>query len=140
MRGKLYVREIVRGILAIAMGVLLFTPSVSAATSGETVITARVMPVRHVVINKEGTILRVVSNTSEDVSPIVHLGSFEGPEVTMSEEARATYDRLVAHLDMSRPADYVRKSDAEIALMQWRDLAVIPLRTISQITLRHIAL
>ena len=137
MRGELYVREIVRGILAIAVGVLLCTPPVSAATSGETVITARVMPVRHVVINKDGMILRIVSNTSEDVSPIVHLGSFEGPEIALSDEARGSYDRLIAHLDMSRPADYVRKSDAEIALMQWRDLATVPLRTISQITLRH---
>ena len=136
MRGELYVREIVRGILAIVVGVMLVTTPVSAATGGATVITARVMPVRHIVINKDGVILRIVSNTAESVAPVVHFGSFEGPEVAMSDEVSSRYEHLIAHLDMKRPADYVRKSDTEIALTQLRRVALLPLQTISQIGVR----
>jgi len=139
MRGELLVRGLLRGIVAIAIGVLAFTSPVSAAAptvaGGETVITARVMPVRHIVVDHEGVIQRIISNTTENVTPIVHLGSAEGEEVVFTTDVKQRYESLIAHLDMQRPADYVRKQPLEILLARLQYVGTLPLRAISQIKL-----
>lgn len=122
------------------VGVLVFTPSVSATTTtssgGETVITARVMPVRHIVVDGEGVIQRIISNTSENVSPIVHLGTAEGVEVPLTTEIEQDYKAAIASLDMKRPADYVRKQPLELLFARLQHISALPLRAISQINLR----
>lgn len=137
MRGKLYVRGLLRGIVAVVMGVFGFTSPVSAAITGggETVVTAKVMPVRYVVVDDRGVVQRVVSNTSEPVTPIVHLGNFEGPIVPMTKEISQNYHREIARLDMSRPADYERRFSAELMFKDLQRRASIPFRAISQLSL-----
>jgi len=133
------VRGVLRGFIAVVMGVMLSTSPVSAATpttsGGETVIAAQVMPVRHVVVDSDGVILRIVSNTSENVAPHVYLGSFTGAQISMTAEVNQRYENLIAKLDMQRPADYVRKQPLDILLTQFQHLSALHLRVISQIEL-----
>lgn len=136
MRGELLVRGLLRGVLAMVVGVTVFTSPVSAAvptsSGGETVITAHVMPVRHIVVDHEGVIQRIISNTSENVTPIVHLGTAEGEEILLTTDVKQRYESVIAHLDMQRPADYVRKQPLEILLTRLQNISTLPLRAISQ--------
>lgn len=139
MRGELLVRDLLRGVLVMVIGVTVFTSPVSAAiptsSGGETVITARVMPVRHIVVDRDGVIQRIISNTSEDVTPIVHLGTAENGEVPLTAEVKRNYELEIAQLNMERPADYVRKQSFELLLAHLRHVSTLPLRAISQIKL-----
>lgn len=135
MRGKLLVRGLLRGVLAMVVGVMVFTSPVSAVTGGETVITAQVMPVRHIVVDRDGVIQRIISNTSEDVIPVVHLDTAEGDEIEFTAEISERYETAIAHLDMRRPADYVRKQPLAITIARLQYLSALPLRAISQIKL-----
>jgi hypothetical protein len=113
---------------------------VTQASAAQTVITARVMPVRHVVIDKDGVILRIVSNTSENVAPIVYLDTFGGARTAMPKETRQGYEHLIGQLDMSRPADYIRKSSLEILVAQIQTVTASRLKAISQIVFTRPAL
>lgn len=125
-------RGVLRGIIAICMGVLVWAPPVSAA---ETVITARVMPVRHIVVDEAGVVQRIISNTSENVTPIVHLGSAEGREILLTDDVKQRYETVIAGLDMSGPADYTRKSPFKLALAYVQSQTTHQLKLLSQIKL-----
>lgn len=115
---------VLRGVVAALVGVLISASPVSAA---ETVVTAQVAPVRHVVVNDRGVILQIISNTSEDVTPITHLNHAQGEQVVLTDEIRARYEKTVARLDMSKPAIYERKNPLKKLISQLRLLTVIPL-------------
>lgn len=121
-------------------------PSVSAATvsGGSTVISGRVLPVRYVIVDDEGVIQRIISNTPESVIPRVHLGAIDGAELPLSADIAARYEKNIAKLDMERPADYVRKppvgpSPIQNARMHLKRLGVTNLlKSLSQIELPHL--
>lgn len=139
MRGELLVRGLLRVVLAMVVSVMVFTPPVSAAiptgSGGETVITARVMPVRHIVVDDSGVIQRIISNTSENVPPIVYLDSFQGEQIPLTDDIRQNYDDAIAVLDMRHPADYVRKSPIQLLLAHVQHVGILHLKAISQIHL-----
>lgn len=93
------VKSVMRGVITVFVSVLAFAPSVSAAS---TVITAQVAPVRHVVVDSDGVIQEVVSNTAENVLPLVHLGSMDGTQIPLSDDVRQQYVAIISQLDMHR--------------------------------------
>lgn len=139
MRGELLVRGLLRGVLALAVCAMILASPVSAAvptnSGGETVITARVMPVRHIVVDDDDVIQRIISNTSENVTPIVYRGNFQGEQIPMTDEVRLNYDNAIAALDMRRPADYIRKSPLQLLLAHVQHVSVLHLKAISQVKL-----
>lgn len=86
-------------------------PPVSATTAsgGSTVISGRVLPVRYVIVDDDGVIQRIISNTPEKVTPRVHLGAINGEQIPLSADIAARYEKDIAKLNMERPADYARK-------------------------------
>lgn len=135
-------RGVVRGFFAICLGVFVFAPPVSAATvtGGSTVITGRVLPVRYVVVDEQGVIQRIISNTPENVTPKVHLGAIDSPEIPLSADLALQYEKALATLDMERPADYVRKpplkpSPVQLTITHLQQLGIAQLKSLSQVTL-----
>lgn len=97
------VKEVMRGTVFAIVGVLLFAPYAHAQVqAAETVITARVMGVRHIVVDRRGNITQIVSNTSEDVAPIAHLDDLLGKQVSISAETERHYREIISRSDMSR--------------------------------------
>lgn len=101
-----------RGTVFAIVGALLLAPQAHAQVQvAETVITAQVMGVRHIVVDRRGTITQIVSNTSEDVAPIAHLDDLLGKQVSISAETERSYREIIANTDMSHAGVvYVRES------------------------------
>lgn len=101
-----------RGAVFAIVGVLLVAPQAHAQVqAAETVITARVMGVRHIVVDRRGVITQIVSNTPEDVVPIAHLDDLLGKQVSISTETEQAYREIIAKTDMSRAGVvYLRES------------------------------
>ena len=121
---------------------MTFTPSVSAATvsGGSTVISGRVLPVRYIVVDEQGVIQRIISNTPENVTPKVHLGAIDSPEIPLSADLALQYEEVLATLDMERPADYVRKpplkhSPIQLTIAYLQQLGTAQLSILSQVML-----
>ena len=115
-----------RGLIAICVSVLLFAPSVSAA---ETVVTARVAGVRHVVVDTRGNIQQIVSNTSEDVAPIIHLSTFEGEQVAMTKEIEVRYLAIISKANMEQAGIvYTRNSPLKALIAHLSHTSILPLK------------
>lgn len=79
--------------------VLLSTPKASAyamEVRHEIIITARVLPNHYVTVDHSGEIIKIVSNTTEDVTPNVYLHEVkQGHERELTPELYAAYRELV---------------------------------------------
>lgn len=78
---------------------LLATGSVQAAQKSNTQelsVTATILPMRHIVIDTAGRIVRITSNTRDDVQPQVYIGDdTPGNEQPINTSIMQSYRRLV---------------------------------------------
>ncbi len=86
-------------VLAFLVNLLLIAQEIK--TQGITV-TATVLPTRIIIVDKNLTIQKIISNTSEDVRPIVYLETADGEEIAYSESVRREYSFLKPSLNFSK--------------------------------------
>ena len=68
--------------------------SVSGAAQGQVVVSARVLPIRLLVIDDESNLIQIWSNGDEPARLEARKSSRNGPEVPVSPALRAAYDRV----------------------------------------------
>jgi hypothetical protein len=73
------------------------------------VIVVTIQPHRIVVVDDDLVITKIISNTAEDVRPIVVRGAEDGQEVSYSDSIQEQYQTLKSQIDFSQPGIvYVR--------------------------------
>jgi len=76
---------------------------VSVEPAPQVVVTITVDPVRIIIVNKNLTITKIMSNTKQDIRPIVYLENEDGVELPYSESIMREYFFIKPSLDFSRP-------------------------------------
>jgi len=101
------------GLLAVVglfFACLVFGSSASAATpvlptlttSGSTQVVVTVQPIRSILINDQGEIVRIISNSAANVTPTVYKNSFTGSALELSPDVNQQYKSLLSNLDITR--------------------------------------
>ena len=90
--------------------------------SASTIIHARVAPVREIVINDDNKIIRVDSNTTQDVTPTVRRGTIGGPIVRITTLVQSEYNAIKGKVDFSYAGTVYRRSSEPSTWLvrQWR--------------------
>ncbi len=107
---------------------------VAAQTSGGVMITAVIAPVRDILVNNQGVIQQIVSNTSEDVSPKVYQSSFHASQTTLSPDVNKQYQKIMLTVDTKRTGIVYRatpRASASFHTLSWQFLtyqSVLPLK------------
>lgn len=90
------------GLIAVTGIVAIGAPAVSAqsyeyiVSNDQLDVTGRVIPVQSVIINNEGAIIQILSNTTEDVEPRVYLNQINpDSRVDLTDKVRDEYRKLV---------------------------------------------
>jgi hypothetical protein len=110
-----------RGIFAsfVAAIFIVLPISASADTLSQTVIVtvrATVQPARYIIVDNHGTIQSIISNTSEDVTPTVYLGSIKQENaVPLSPQTLESYRQIVEGLHATGPGVLYRRPPATTA-------------------------
>ena len=97
--------SVVTTIAGIVVLVLLTNTVVFAARqrAGEVAIVATIRPQRIIVVDDDLTIQRIVSNTDQEVRPLVVRGIESGVEIPYSPSIVAQYEILSESIDFSQP-------------------------------------
>ncbi len=83
-------------LLAVVMGLGLMPQSASAVTASQTItITATVAPARSIIVNDQGEVLSVISNTDLYITPTVYLGKMHGPAQLLTPELLVKYNEII---------------------------------------------
>ncbi len=74
------------------------------------------------------------------MTPKVHLGAIDRPEIPLSPDVAQQYEKALATLNMEHPADYVRKpplkhSPVQLTLAYLQQLGTAQLKSLSQVML-----
>lgn len=85
--------------LITVMGCLLMGTTSVAAQTGTTVITAKIAPVRIIVVDNKGKITQVISNTKENVTPTVHKNSPDGKKTVLTQSISKQYKTILKSSD-----------------------------------------
>lgn len=103
---------------------LLTAPSASAATltaSGEIRITAVVAPVHYIIVNEDGDIIDITSNTDEDAAPKVYRDKVAaGNEVQLTRAIYQDY-RAIVPAGKSRIGKLYAKVPASEPVSLWQN-------------------
>jgi len=122
MKKQLIKREgIVNSVLRMATLVFIVSLIVLAveSSSQNMVVTVTVEPTRVIIVDKNFTIQKIISNTGADVRPIVYLNSEDGLEVPYTESIFNQYMFLKNTLNFSQPGIiYDRDERTPIALLK----------------------
>lgn len=86
-------------LLFVNMAAVLLSASVFAAESTSVAVTARVAPVREVLLNQAGEITSIRSNTPEDVQPLFYKTNFDSEPVPPPAGALGRYAQLLKTCD-----------------------------------------
>ena len=79
------------------------SPVLAATAAGATTtITAVILPVRYILLNKQGEIITIISNTTTDVTPKVYMASFQSPELPLTPALNKQYLQLMSGLQTTR--------------------------------------
>ena len=82
-------------------------------------VTVTVEPQRVIIVDKNLTIMQIISNTELDIRPIVLLGSQDGSELPYTESIMRQYFFLKPTLNFSQPGIlYDRDERAPVALIK----------------------
>ncbi|MFQ6014191.1 MAG: hypothetical protein ACE5NP_01950 [Anaerolineae bacterium] len=78
-------------------------PAEVLSASGVVTVTVTVRPLRVLVVDEEGTITQIWSNTDQPNHRLVgRLGSDQGPEVPITQEIRSQYQALLGSIDWQK--------------------------------------
>ena len=77
-------------------------------------VVATINPTRIIVVNDDLQIIKVVSNTDQDIRPIVVRGSEDGPEVAYGDSIIQQYQDLKGSLDFSKPGVLYQKDNRPV--------------------------
>lgn len=78
------------------------SPSARPISGGSTKVSVTIQPVRLILVNNQGKIVRMISNTSSDVPPTVYKNSFNSPPVAISPDIRQQYWAILAKADTTQ--------------------------------------
>lgn len=59
-------------------------------------VTAVVAPMRSIVVNDQGQMIKIYSNTDQDITPKVYLNTAPGPQKTLTPELQAQYAKIIS--------------------------------------------
>lgn len=86
-------------LVSVAVFTVLFvgtSPAFAAVVSGATTtITAVILPVRYVLLDNQGDITEIISNTTADVTPRVYETSFQSSELPLTPKLNQQYIKLL---------------------------------------------
>lgn len=100
------IRPTILTIAVAAIASVLFTNFLLFAgeqKAGTITIVATVHPQRIVIVDENLTITKILSNTAQDIRPLVLMGGAEGKELPFTEAISAQYQALKSSLDFSQP-------------------------------------
>jgi hypothetical protein len=86
-------------LFAVMIGPVLLPDAVSAraiSVSQTITITARVAAARSIIVNEQGRMTSVISNTSEAITPKVYRSAMHGPQQPLTPELLAQYQSVIA--------------------------------------------
>lgn len=93
-----YIKRVAIILLALAVPLLYSGSSQAAPTSvtQELKVTARVLPARQVILDQRGDIIRITSNTPEDIMPTVYISNdIPSNRIPLSESTYIEYRKYV---------------------------------------------
>jgi hypothetical protein len=73
--------------------------SAYTVSSGTTTVSAVVAPVRDILVNTDGNIVQIASNTPENVTPTVFMKSFETPPIPLTTKVFTQYLSLLSNIN-----------------------------------------
>ncbi|MGH7234514.1 MAG: hypothetical protein ACREF7_03675 [Candidatus Saccharimonadales bacterium] len=88
----------------------------SGSSSGNIEIVAYVKPVRDVLINAQGRISEIQSNTSSNVAPSVYRDSYNTKPIKLSPNIYSQYTTILAHLNLNKTGVIYKQSDSKAGL------------------------
>lgn len=108
-------------ILATAIALVFLTSILLApeAQAQTITVTAAVRPLRTIIVDKNLLIQKIVSNTSEDIRPMVVLAVADGEELPYSESIQKQYEFLKPSLDFSKPGIIYTREDRFLQWLRW---------------------
>ncbi len=77
-------------------------PATQFNGGGSTEVSVSIQPVRLVLINDQNKIVKIISNSTANVTPTVYKRSFSSPPIAISPDIRQQYDTILAGLDTAR--------------------------------------
>ena|ERR1017187_2399839 len=72
-------------------------------SSGIIVVTAVVPPVRYILVNRQATIIAILSNTPINVTPMVYVNSLKGAPLALTPVIDQQYETILATVDATQP-------------------------------------
>ncbi|HUD05631.1 MAG TPA: hypothetical protein VMR18_01760 [Candidatus Saccharimonadales bacterium] len=86
----------------------------SPASSGSVTISAAIAPVRYILVDNRGTITEILSNSQENVTPIVYKNKLGSVPITLSQAIYSQYIAIMTNIK-ARHNGVVYRRDAPIA-------------------------
>jgi hypothetical protein len=90
----------------------------AAAQSGSTVIAAAIAPVRIIVVNDNGNITKIISNTPEAVTPTVRKGTPDGRQTTLTRDINKQYAVILKRAKIKKTGVIYQANDSMAAKIQ----------------------
>lgn len=107
--------KIMAFILIVSMMIL-----VSESSTKPMVVTVTVNPTRVIIVDRDLVIRRIISNTKDDVRPVVYLESEDGRELPYTESITEQYLALKSSMNFKEPGIiYDREDRVPIALVKY---------------------
>ena len=72
-------------------------------SSGTIAVTAVVPPARYILVNRQATIIAIISNTPINVTPMVYVNSLKGTPLVLTPEIDQQYETILATVDGAQP-------------------------------------
>ncbi len=90
------------GPVVICLLAVLWPGTVLAApltAGGSVIISASIAPARYILVDSHGRIREVLSNSPENVMPLVYKGRFNSAPITLTPAILSQYKTIMAHVD-----------------------------------------
>lgn len=115
------------GLITLVTVVLANALILATETASNTItVVATVLPQRMIIVDENLTIQKVISNTAEEIRPVVVLGEVDGKEIPYSQSIVEQYQSLKPSLNFSKPGVVYQRDERPIpALMKriWRAIS-----------------
>ena len=123
--------------IVFVVATLVVPASASAQTlsvTQEITITARVLPARSIVVNDKGQMIRIYSNTDENVTPMVYINKAPGEQTALTPKLKKQYQAVLAQhknligiaIEVPLPARPVADTDLSSFLRKTVSIVLIP--------------
>lgn len=115
------------GIITLVTVILANALILATETASNSItVVATVLPQRMIIVDENLTIQKVISNTAEEIRPVVVLGEVDGKEIPYSQSIVEQYQSLKTSLNFSKPGVVYQRDERPIpALMKriWRAIS-----------------